>query len=51
MLQRIILVDHHGEKRVLYSDPAEMGVKTAAAHYSAAVALWPGARTMGMMVF
>ena len=47
MLQRLLLLDHLGEKRVLFSDPVEMGVKTAAAHYSAAVALWPGARTMG----
>ena len=47
MLQRLFLLDHLGAKRVLFSDPVEMEVKTAAAHYSAAVALWPGARTMG----
>ena len=42
MLQRLFLLDHLGAKRVLFSDPVEMEVKTAAAHYSAAVA-----RTMG----
>ena len=40
MLQRLFLLDHLGAKRVLFSDPVEMEVKTAAAHYSAAVALW-----------
>ena len=47
LVQRVFLVDHAGEKAVVFVDPRDMASKTAASHHVAGVAVWPGARVLG----
>ena len=47
LVQRLFLLEHGPKKLVLFTDPLDMDVKTAAAHHEAGTALWGGCRLLG----
>ena len=49
LLERVLFVDAHGEKCLLFGEIRHMKDKTASAHHASGTELWRGARVLGHM--